>query len=308
MAFAALPLEAGQVVLTGEAEYSSNVLAYLHAGRRRGVRFETVPSDADGALDVAALERRLGELGERAALVAVTHVPTSNGLVNPAAEVGAVTRAAGVPFLLDACQSVGQLPVDVAEIGCDMLSATGRKYLRAPRGTGFLYVSDAIRDRLDPPFVDLRAADWVAEDSYVLRDDARRFEAWEASVADRLGLGAAVDYALGWGLPAIAERIGLLAADLRARLEATAGVRVHDTGRVRSGIVTFSVDGAPAPEVVERLRAARVNTSVSWAATAHLDLGRRGLGDLVRASVHYYNTPDELSALVEALPRPAPGA
>jgi selenocysteine lyase/cysteine desulfurase len=215
--------------------------------------------------------------------------------------VGRLARAAGVPYLLDACQSVGQIDLDVAAIGCDMLSATGRKFLRAPRGTGFLYVSRQILGRLEPPFIELDAADWVAEDDYALRDDARRFESWESNVAARLGLGAAVDYALSWGVPAIEARVGALAERLRTLLGEVPGVTVRDQGRRRSGIVTFSAVGWDATEVRDRLRREGINTSVVAARSTRLDLGRRGLGDLVRASVHYYNTDDELARLVEIL-------
>ena len=301
MAFYGLRLGPEDVVLTGESEYSSNIIAFLQVMRRSGARLEIVGSDDDGVLDLLALERRLAELGSRAALVALTHVPTSNGVVQPAAQVGALTRAAGVPYLLDACQSVGQLPVDVGTIGCDLLSATGRKFLRAPRGTGFLYVSDAIRDRLEPPFLDLHAAEWVAEDRYELRPDARRFESWEASVAGRLGLGAAVEYALSWGMPAVERRVSGLAEQLRQKLAALPSVHVHDRGRRRCGIVTFSVAGLPATTVAERLRAGGINTSVAAADSARLDLGRRRLGDVVRASMHYYNTEDEIDRLIAAL-------
>ncbi|MDQ1672139.1 MAG: hypothetical protein QOC98_701 [Frankiaceae bacterium] len=301
MAFYAFGLGPDDVVVTGESEYSSNVLAFLHRARRTGATVRLVPNDQAGQIDVAALERTLDELGDRAALVSLTHVPTSNGLVSPAAAVGEVTRRAGVPFLLDACQSVGQLAVDVTTIGCDLLSATGRKYLRAPRGTGFLYVSDRIRDRLDPPFIDLHAAEWVTEDRYTLRDDARRFESWEAGVAARLGLGAAVDYALGWGIDAIEARVGALAARLREQLATVTGVVVRDTGERRCGIVTFDVAGRDADDVVAQLRRTRVNTSVARAASARLDLARRGVGDVVRASVHYYNTDAELDLLISLL-------
>lgn len=301
MAFYAFELGPDDVVVTGESEYSSNVLAFLHRAQRTGATVRVVPNDAAGQIDVGALERTLDELGDRATLVALTHVPTSNGLVSPAAAVGEVTGRAGVPFLLDACQSVGQLALDVATIGCDLLSATGRKFLRAPRGTGFLYVSDRILHRLDPPFVDLHAADWLAEDRYALREDARRFESFEAGVAARLGLGAAVDYALDWGLEAIEARVGALAERLREQLATVPGVVVRDTGEHRSAIVTFDVAGRDADGVVARLRSAQVNTSVARAAGARLDLGRRGIGDVVRASVHYYNSDAELDLLVSLL-------
>ena len=222
-------------------------------------------------------------------------MPTQGGLVNPAEEIGAATREAGVPYLLDACQSVGQLPVDVDQIGCDLLSATGRKYLRGPRGTGFLYVRRNFIDQLEPPFLDLHAATWTAPDRYEIRPDARRFENWETNYAAKIGLGVAVDYALSWGLDAI-ERT-------RHRPWPTAsgscwanvkGVRVHDQGQRRCGIVTFTIDGVPAPEVQQRLARHGVNVSVSLVDYARLDLPDRGLPDLVRASVHYYNTEDEL--------------
>jgi selenocysteine lyase/cysteine desulfurase len=194
--FYGLRLAPGDRILTSAVEYASNYLAFLHAG----MRIDVVPSDAHGQLDVDALERMLDE---RVRLIAVTHVPTNGGLVNPAAAIGRLARAHGIPFLLDACQSVGQLPVDVQAIGCDFLSATGRKFLRGPRGTGFLYVRRERLDEIDPPSIDLHAARWTARDEYELRPDARRFEGWESNVAAKLGLGAAADYANAWGIDAI---------------------------------------------------------------------------------------------------------
>ncbi|MFF7094407.1 aminotransferase class V-fold PLP-dependent enzyme [Streptomyces rubradiris] len=298
MAFYALRFRPGDRILTSRAEYASNVIAFLQAARRTGVRVEVVEDDEHGQLSVADLQRRLDD---DVKLVAVTHVPTQSGLVNPAAEIGRLTRAAGVPYLLDACQSVGQLPVDVGEIGCDMLSATGRKFLRGPRGTGFLYVSDRLIERLEPPFLDLHAATWTGPETYEIRSDARRFEAWETNHAAKIGLGVAVDYALGWGLEAIEERVTALAARLRHRLARIPGVGVQDRGRRLCGIVTFTVDGVPAAEVRQQLGAAGINTSVSAIASARYDLGARGLPAVVRASVHYYNTDEDIERLCLAL-------
>jgi selenocysteine lyase/cysteine desulfurase len=221
--------------------------------------------------------------------------------VNPAAEIGAVARAAGIPYLLDACQSVGQLPVDVDEIGCDVLSATGRKYLRGPRGTGFLYVRSSLLDRLDPPFLDMRAAEWVEPARYELRPDALRFEEWEQAYALKVGLATAIDYALGWGLEAVWERVAALAESLRARLGAVEGVTVRDLGAVRCGIVTFTVDRVGANELKERLGREHINVTVSEPSSTLLDARERELPDLVRASVHYYNTDEELDRLVESV-------
>ena len=298
MAFYSVGFAAGDRILTAEAEYASNYIAFLQVARRSGAVVEVVPSDEAGELDVEALERMIDR---RVKLIAITHVPTNGGLVNPAAAVGRVARAHGILYLLDACQSVGQMPIDVAAIGCDMLSATGRKYVRGPRGTGFLYVRRAVLDRLEPPFLDLQAATWVEPDRYEMRPDARRFENWERNVAGQLGLGAAVDYALGWGLADIADRVEPLAAELRRRLAAIAGVSVRDRGRRRCGIVSFTVEGNPARDIVAALRQRRIHCHASAASSTLLDARARRLPDLVRASVHYYNTEEEVARFAAAV-------
>jgi cysteine desulfurase / selenocysteine lyase len=303
MAFYSMRFRPGDRILTGHAEYASNVIAMLQVTARAGAVVEMVDDDEHGQISVADLRRRLEDgRGGPVRLIALTHVPTSGGLVNPAEEVGALAHRAGVPYLLDACQSAGQMPLDVDRIGCDMLSATGRKFLRGPRGTGFLYVRRSMLDKLEPPFLDDHAATWTAVNRYQVRQDARRFESWEASYALRIGLGTAVDYALSWGLDAIEARVTELASSLREKLRATRGVRVHDQGQRRCGIVTFTVDGVPALDVQRHLAARGVNTSVSLADNALLDVPPRGLPDLVRASVHYYNTDAELGRLIAALP------
>lgn len=299
MAFYALPLQPGDRIITHASEYASNYLAFLHQARRRGLKLDIAPSDAAGQIDVAALP---GLITSRTRLVAITHVPTQSGLVNPAAEVGAVAREYGLIYLLDACQSVGQLDVDVSAIGCHMLSGTGRKFLRGPRGTGFLYVSNDILDRLDPPFIDLHAATWTNEDSYELAPGAKRFETWESYVAGRVALGRAVEYALKIGLRRIERRVLELAAELREALSRI-GAKVHDQGEVKCGIVTFEMEGRSADDIAGALRAAGCNTSVTRPASARLDLGRRGLPPLVRASVHYYNTEGEIDRFCELLTR-----
>lgn len=300
-AFWSLPLRPGDRVLTATVEYASNYIGYLQAVDRRGVTVEVIPDDEHGQVSVAALEELLDDGSGPVGLVAVSHVPTNGGVVNPAAGIGRLTRAAGVPFLLDACQSVGQMPVDVEAVGCDLLTATGRKFLRAPRGTGFLYVRSSLLDRLEPAFLDLLGAEWVAPDRYELRADARRFESWESNLAAQAGLGAAVAYARSWGLDAIAERVGALGERLRGLLGDIPGVRVHDLGTRRCGIVTFTVEGREADEVARSLGARGINVSVSAPSATRLDAERRHLPSLVRASVHYFTTDDELDRAAAAV-------
>ncbi|HEX4705173.1 MAG TPA: aminotransferase class V-fold PLP-dependent enzyme [Pseudonocardiaceae bacterium] len=300
--FYALPLGPGDRILTCRTEYTSNAISFLQVTRRTGATVEFVADDDTGQLDVADLARRMDD---RVKLIALSHVPSHSGMVNPAEAVGEIAERAGVPFLLDACQSAGQLDLDVRRLRCDALSATGRKFLRGPRGTGFLYVGPRLRNALEPAHLDMHSADWIAPDRYRIRPDARRFESWESNVASHLGLGAAVDYALSWGLPAIEERVGTLASYLRARLNETPGVTVLDRGERQCGIVSFTVHGRPADEVKQTLLAAGINTSTNTANNAQYDLVPRGILDLVRASVHYYNTVDELDRLVATIQPPA---
>jgi len=299
MALYAVPLEAGDVILTSTAEYHSMFVTYLHRARR-GVRVEVVPPDATGQLDVGALRKRLDD---RVRLIAMAHMPTNGGLVQPAEAVGEVAREAGVFFLLDATQTVGQMPLDVRRLGCHALAGTSRKYLRGPRGVGFLWVAREWIERLEPPLMEGHAAEWVEPDRYVIRPDAKRFEVWESNVGARLGFGTAIAYARTVGLERIWARVRALAETLRARLTSVPGVAVHDLGAVRGGIVSFTVRDVDPLRVKAALRAARINVTISPARGTLLDMRARGLSEVVRASVHYYNTHDEIERLVSEVAR-----
>ncbi|RIK38982.1 MAG: aminotransferase [Chloroflexi bacterium] len=298
MAFYSIAFKPGDRILTAMAEYASNYIPYLQVAKRTGAVIDVVPNDEHGQVSVAALRDMLDE---RVKLIAITHVPTNGGLVNPAAEIGAVAREAGVLYLLDACQSVGQMPIDVRAIGCDMLSTTGRKYLRGPRGTGFLYVRRDVVPTLEPIMLDLHAAQWTARDSYTIREDARRFENWETNYAAKVGLGVAIDYALNWGLDAIWERVSLLAARLRSRLAEIPGVTLTDLGSTKCGIVTFTVAGHAAGDLRDAFAERRIHVTHTRTPSTRLDMEARGLTEMVRASVHYYNDEEEVEQFCTAL-------
>jgi selenocysteine lyase/cysteine desulfurase len=294
-AFYSIPFGPGDRILTGRAEYGSNVLAYFQIAQRTGAEVVVVPNDEHGQLDTAALADLVDE---RSKLIGVSHVPTSGGLVNPAAEIGRIAQEADVLYLLDATQSVGQFPVDVEAIGCDLLTGTGRKFLRGPRGTGFLWVRGSALDRLDPYVAEIRSATWDGGRGFTWVDGAQRFETWENSYLNVLGLGAAVRQALDLGLEAIGERAIAMGARLRRQLDELPGVSTHDLGAVRCAIVTARVEGVPSADVVTALGQAGVNVSVTVPEDTQFDTEDRGVHPLVRLSPHYYNTEDELDRAV----------
>jgi selenocysteine lyase/cysteine desulfurase len=286
------------VVLVDRAIYVSHYLALLQARQLLNLTIRVIESGSDGAL---ALESLQALLDERVSYVQLTHIGTHRGVVNPVEEASALIRASTNAIIsLDACQSIGQIPIDVQGIGCDVLTATGRKYLRAPRGTGFSFVSNRLIDRVDPPGIDGHSAFWSGDDTYQLLPDARRLESFEASMATKVGLGVALEYALSWGVDAIAERISLLANELLVRLRET-GFKVVDSGEARSGIVTFWSDHEDPVATQERLSTSGINTVVIFSKSARMDMDPLGIPAAVRASLHYFNTSEEITILMDTL-------
>jgi cysteine desulfurase/selenocysteine lyase len=275
--------------------YNSHYLSLLQAKKQFGIEIAVAPTDPYGRVDVDGLAALLDE---RVGLVSMTMAPTHSGIVNPVAEVGAHTKAAGVPYFVDGCQALGQLVVDVEAIGCDALTGTGRKWLRGPRGTGLLYVRRSFQDRCDPPGIDGTSAVWESASSYSLATTAARFEEFETSSAGQIGLGVAIDEALALGLDAIGERVQYLAHRLRSELGRQERVTVQETPGACSGIVTFLVDGVAPADVVAAAATAGINMNASSAPWARLDLDARGVSDVARVAPHVYNTDDELDRLL----------
>ncbi len=298
MAFYSIPFKPGDRVLTTIEEYGSNVIAYNHQVKRCGISLTFIDSDDHGQIDIQALRN---QIDDRVRLISMTHIPTGGGLINPAAAVGKVAREAGIPFLLDSCQGVGQVALDVEKLGCDMLCGTGRKYLRGPRGTGFLYVKQSLIEKLDPPFLDQHAATLTSPTEYVVRNDAGRFENWEQYFAGKAALGVAVDYAASFGMPAIQRRICALAKMLRQQLAGIDGVVVTDRGLALGGIVTFTAAQKTASEVMQALSGHGINVSVSDGSGNLVSFEKRGLSSVVRASVHYFNTEQEIDYFSQTL-------
>ena len=298
-ALSAFDFRPGDRIVTTRTDYPSNQLMYLSLAQRAGV--ETVRADdlPEGGVDPESVRRLARD--PRTRLVALSWVPTNSGLVQDAGAVGQVCAELSVPYLVDACQTVGQMAVDVTALRCDFLAATGRKFLRGPRGIGFLYVSDRLLERgVFPLFLDMRGADWIDPDAFRLADSARRFENWEFAYALILGLGAAARYALAAGEPGH-ERAWRLAARLRERLDAVPEGRVLDRGRERCAIVTLDVRGHDAGDLELRLRERGVNTSSADRQSGVLDMDAKRAATVLRFSPHYYNTEDELDTAVATL-------
>lgn len=294
------PLEPGDRILIASAEYASNVLPLLQLAARTGAIVQAVPDGPDGSVDVEALT---GMLDEDVRIVSITHAPSHNGVVNDVVSIGDALRFSGSAawYLVDACQSVGQMTVDASRIGADFISATGRKFLRGPRGTGFLIASDRALTDLEPYPLDLHSATWTGGSGYSVASGARRFETWERSYAALLGMGAAIDYALDLGLDAIRERIDYLATRLRTELDQIDGVMVRDRGSVKSGIVTVTVPAPGAPEMVRALRERGINTSLSTPDYAPDEFARQGIESMLRLSPHAYTTDEEIDLAIATI-------
>ena len=312
-AFAAFDLRAGDLILTSRADYASNQIMYLALARRAGVEVVRAPDAPEGGIDPQAVRELVRR--RRPALLALSWIPTNGGLVQPAEAIGGICREAGVPYIVDACQAVGQMPVDVGRLQCDYLAAATRKFMRGPRGLGFLYVSDrALAGGAYPRTVDMYGADWTAPDDFVLKPDARRFEGWEISHALVLGAGAAAQYARQVGSEKARARSWALAGYVRERLAGVDGVRVLDRGPELCAIATAELGGRDAGAVKLALRARRINTSSPSRMDAVIDMDEKRAASAIRLSPHYYNTADEidtaLAALAEVLGtvRPTPSA
>jgi len=299
-ALAAFDFRPGDIIVTTRNDYISNQLAYLSLARRQGVEIRRASDLPEGGVDPQSVRELLRD--PRVRLLAVTWVPTNSGLMQPVETLGEVAESAGVPYLIDACQAVGEILVDVARLRCDFLSATARKFLRGPRGIGFLYVSDRALQRGDHPlYIDMRGADWITADTFELAPDARRFENWEFAYALLLGLGEAARYALSIDVARGGRRARELAAALRSKLAALPGYRVLDRGKDLAAIVTVGVPGWSAPDLVAALRQRGINTSASLGAYAVIDMAEKNAKSALRISPHYYNTEAELDVLLDTL-------
>lgn len=290
----------GDVIVTTRCDYTSNQIQYLALSARLGVEIVHADDLPEGGVDPQSVREIIAR--RRPRLVAVSWIPTNSGLVQDVEGVGAVCEDAGVPYVVDACQAVGQLPIDVARLRCDYLSATARKFMRGPRGMGFMFASDRALARGDHPlFVDMRGARWIEAGKYEVHPTARRYEDWEFPYALVLGQAAAARYSLDVGVETAQARAWALAARLRDALGAMPGVRVLDRGASRCAIVTMAAERMHADAIVRALADRGINTVSSLREFGIYDFDAKRVQSAVRLSPHYYNTEGEVDAAVAAL-------
>ena len=305
-ALSSIPFRPGDIILTDHDDYISNQLHFLSLQKRLGIRLVRIKNAAIGGVDLADLEEQLYHLKPR--LLAITHIPTNSGLVQPVRSIAAIydRYTTALPghtwYILDACQSVGQVDLDVTALKCDFLSVTSRKFLRGPRGAGFLYVSDKVlKNGLEPLYIDMRGAQWIEKDSYRPQDTAMRYEDWEFAYALVQGSRVAIEYCLDIGVERIQQRVWSLAGDLRRRLIAMPGVRVLDRGPEQGGLVTFTVRGKQPDDLLKVLAKHRINVVPSVREFAVLDFDEKGVEWAIRVSPHYYNTEEEITTFLDTL-------
>lgn len=305
-ALSSIPFREGDYILTDTDDFISNQIQFLSLQKRFGIRIEYINNAPEGGVDLNDLEYKLNKLQPR--LLAITHIPTNSGLVQPVHDIAKAYRnykqnySDKTWYILDACQSVGQMKLDVEELQCDFLSLTGRKFLRGPRGTGFLYISDkALQQGLEPLFIDMRGAEWIAKDVYKIREDAMRFEDWEFAYALVLGTSAAIEYCLNIGEDKIWQQVKYLSELMRDELSAIDNLRLLDRGPETGGLITFHIKGQQPRYIVAELRKHKINVVPSYRGFAIFDFDEKQVEWAIRASPHYYNTTDEIHEFVRVL-------
>lgn len=294
----AIPFKRGDVLLTSGIEYGTNYLNYMKLRDEIGIEIRTFNYQEDGSLDLTDFESKIDD---RVKLISITHIPTQSGFIAPAQAIGKIAKKHNILYLLDACQSVGQIPVDVQAIQCDFLSTTSRKYIRGPRGLGFLYVNKNILPKLNPIYLDMLYAEWNSPDAYQLRRSAKVFENWEKPYALIVGLAQALKIINETGIQNIWNRIKMLSTELRTQIAADPLLQCFDPGQNKCGIITFTKEGIDPSHLQQALEARGINTSVSSRSASYLDMHKRSLHFVNRASLHYYNTEEEVNFFISSL-------
>ncbi|HBS12791.1 MAG TPA: aminotransferase [Flavobacteriaceae bacterium] len=292
-ALSSIHFKHNDIIITTDDDYASNHIQFISLQKRFGIKIVRIKNLENGELDMIDFQKLVDKHNPK--LVAVTHVPTNSGLIQNIEAIGEICYNQKIIFLLDACQSVGQLSINVTKIKCDFLTATGRKFLRGPRGTGFLFISDRLlKNGFSPLMIDGGGAVWKAIDQFDILENAKRFETWEAPYALIMGFREAIRYANNIGLENIQSYNQKLMLRLRENLIGIQGVKLFDKGLKNCNILTFRKDGKSLAKIKEKLNSNNVFFSVSRKEWGVIDFNKKGIDWVIRLSPHYFNTIEEI--------------
>ncbi len=296
---ASIPLAPGDKVLVSRQEWIGNVLCLQRSANLNGASLSLMASDDTSAVDPVALGK---SLSPDVRIVALTWIGAGSALINPAAAIGAAIRQAGSSafFIIDASQVIGQVPINVAELGCDALIACGRKFLRGPRGTALAYISPRLASEIVPRNIDSLSST-LRDGNVEVANSAQAFEFGEESVALKLGLGKAIEQALDLGVDHIRLALDQKAGALRQALAELPRVKLLDRGNNKGAAVTFAIDGLPCATAKQRLSEQGINIGMNGPGYTPYDMSMRGISELLRASVHLNTTDEDIALIVNAI-------
>jgi cysteine desulfurase/selenocysteine lyase len=286
----------GDVILLTEMEHHSNLVPWQLLARRKGATLRFVPIDSDGLLDLENLDDLLDGPVK---IFSFTHISNTLGTINPAVDLCARARRAGVTTLVDAAQSAGHRPLDVREIGCDFLALSGHK-MCGPTGAGVLYGRKGILEGMEPFHGGGEMIVSVALTESEFKPPPHRFEAGTPAIAQAIGLGASADYLDRIGRQRIFDHDQALALQAIALIEEIPGVRIFGPRGARAGLVSFVLEAAHAHDVVSMADQYGLALRGGHHCTQPL-LRKLGVPATARASFYFYNTPEEVIRMAEIL-------
>lgn len=290
----------GDSVVVPNIEHHSNFLPWLRL-RERGVDVRVVKADEGGVVDPGRIEDAVDETTR---LVTVTHISNALGTVQDVKEIGRIAHDVGALYLVDAAQSIGHMEVDVRAIGADFAAFPGHKGTLGPVGTGFLYCSTDVQGELEPLMLGGGTVLDVSEDGYVLEDFPAKFEAGTLNIAGFIGLGASIDYMNRIGIRRIQKHGMKMTEELHATVSSIDGIECYGDPQNIYGILSFNInkmDPHDVAKILDETAGICVRSGHHCAIPAMKHLALHETGGTVRASIHYYNTSEEIQLLGETL-------
>ncbi len=288
----------GDELVVSHMEHHSNLIPWQMLAKRRGASLKFIPVDEAGILD---LEAYRALLGPRTRLVAVTHMSNVLGTLNPVREIIDAAHAVGAKVLIDGAQSVPHLPVDVQALGCDFLAFSGHK-MCGPTGIGVLYGRAEVLETMEPFMGGGEMISKVFDDRATWAELPHKFEAGTPDISGAIGLGVAVDYLTAIGMEALHAYEGQLTCYALGRLTDVPGLKVHGQAAQRGGAISFELAGVHPHDVAHFADQDGIAIRAGHMCAQPL-MRRRGVGALSRASLYFYNTREEIDALVANLIR-----